>query len=212
MKKSISMLLICLMLVSAPLISFAGTDKTEFESHISTSAPIIVDTVTEADGTKSTIEVYESAYGRTAFIKNSSGAITNSFTVPAYNHDYVLTSEYSNEIMISQNIVPLANSSSYFTRSYTYADIIRVTGMAISTAAVIALIYATAGGATIISETIKRKITKTISSISTSLLSNSTYIKTHGVTLEYHQYREQVYRKGEKVSVMRTSVTDVRGF
>ena len=87
-------------------------------------------------------------------------------------------------------IKDISTSSSYFTRSYTYADIIRVTGMAISTAAVIALIYATAGGATIISETIKRKITKTISSISTSLLSNSTYIKTHGVTLEYHQYRE----------------------
>lgn len=208
MKKFISIFLLCLMILSLPMSAFA----TSGSDYNSTNSLVLKDSIKDTDGTNKTIEVYENASGRTAYVKNLNGNIEFTCSVSNFNKSKAIAKKYLDGNLVSQQIIPLAEYSRRYTKNYSYSSILDAGGKVISVAAVVALIYASAGGATVVSVSIKKQIAKILGGLTASFISDTKYMKSHGISVRYYQYTDYVYRKGKKVAVVKTTVSSVGAY
>ena len=115
----------------------------------------------------------------------------------------------ANELLEVEN-TNIASQSPYYkyTQKISWASIIKVIGYTVTAAKVMTAVAALVGGKAVLSEGAKSSIKKGIASLSGSLLGDTNWASNHGILLYCEQNWAYVWRKGKKVKVMQTVVTD----
>lgn len=204
MKKFFAFVLVFILLITPVSQVFA-----QGESQVEKS------TFRDSDGEIKTIIVKESVLSRDVYLLDSSRkeemALHYDFSTSMIN-GHINNREISlsaNELLEVEN-TNIASRSPYhtYTQKISWASIIKVIGYTFTAAQVITAVAALVGGEAVISKAARSFIVDRLSSLSKDLLGDSNWASNHGILLYCEQNWAYVWRKGKKVKVMKTVVTN----
>lgn len=197
------------MIISIPLSAFANTPNfSSQDSTINKTKLVLKDQVKNTDGIVKTIEVYENAEGRTVYTRNSNGNVELMLQTKFIEGDLNVI-DYKNSDNNSPKILKTAVKNFYYTKRISFSEIIDKVGTALTVSAIVALIYATGGGATVIEVSIKKEIAKLVGGLIAEWGFKIRPSKKHGIQLKFYQYNAKVRCKGKKVNIRKTNLVKV---
>lgn len=174
------------MIISIPLSAFANTPNfSSQDSTINKTKLVLKDQVKNTDGIVKTIEVYENAEGRTIYTRNSNGNVELMLQTKFIEGDLNVI-DYKNSDNNSPKILKTAVKNFYYTKRISFSEIIDKVGTALTVSAIVALIYATGGGATVIEVSIKKEIAKLVGGLIAKWGSKIRPSKKHGIQLKFY--------------------------